>query len=119
MLRDLEQIDNAQEPGLSRQLGSDVLKADLLDRLHFDLAFVHPVSPADLHVGPRPDSHAAGDFAIANGIPQTLSEHHCTPSGSQMTLRCASTIRRLCSRSLTAIRTKRAPSTVESANSRT
>jgi hypothetical protein len=76
VLRDLEQIDETQETGFSRQLWSDVRKTNRLDGIHFDLAFVHPVPGSHFHVRANPDSDAAGDFSATNSIAKTLSEYH-------------------------------------------
>lgn len=77
MLRDFEQIDHSEEPGLSRQRWSDIYETDLFDRIHFDLAFVHSVSRTDFNVGALPDSNAAGNLSAPDPFAQTLCEHHC------------------------------------------
>jgi hypothetical protein len=76
VLRDLEQIDDAQESRLSCQRWSDIQKSDRLDRIHFDLAFVHTVSVADLDVESLPYSDTASDFSATNSIAEPLGEHH-------------------------------------------
>jgi hypothetical protein len=55
MVSDLEEIDNPKETRLSSQLGSNVRKTDRLDGAHFDLAFLHPIPPAYLHMRTCPD----------------------------------------------------------------
>ncbi len=76
MFRDLEQIDHAKEPRLSRQCRSDVRKTDRRDRIHLDLTFFHRVPDAYSDAGTLPDSDAAGDFSTTNTFAKTLGEHH-------------------------------------------
>lgn len=76
VLRNLEEIDDAQETRLSRQLWSDAQKTDRLDGIHFDLAFVHSVPGAHFDVGAGPDSDAASDFSATNSLAKTLGEDH-------------------------------------------
>src|ERR1035441_4396136 len=84
VLRHLEQIHDAQETRLARQLPSDIRKTDWLDRIHLDLTFVHPVPVAHFDVGPRPYSDAASDFTATNSVAKALGEDHedeFTPGG--------------------------------------
>jgi len=76
MLRNFEQIDDAEETRLPRQLRSDIRKTDRLDRVNLDLAFFHWVLAADSDVRPHPYSDAAGDLSPANTLAKTLGEHH-------------------------------------------
>ena len=85
MLCHLEQIDHAQEARRPRQFRSDVRKADALDRVDLDLAFLHAVSAAHADVGSRPDPHAARDFTSPHPVAKPLCEHHggsLTPQAS-------------------------------------
>ena len=68
MLRNLEQIDDTKETRFASQLWSDIRKTDRLDRIHFDLAFFHPVAVAHLDVGTRPYADAASDFSATNSL---------------------------------------------------
>jgi hypothetical protein len=77
VIGNLEKIDHPKEARLSRQLGSDIRKTDGLDGIYFDLAFLHPIPPACLHMRTCPDPDAASDFSAANAIPQTFGERHC------------------------------------------
>jgi hypothetical protein len=79
VVSDPEEIDNPKETRLSRQLGSNVRKTDRLDGVHFDLAFLHPIAPAYLHMRMCPDADTASDFSTTNAISQTLGERHCQP----------------------------------------
>jgi len=77
VLRDFEEIDDAEEAGLDRQLVSDVLNGDLLDEMDLDFTFFHPVTVADLDMRGLPDSDAAGDVATADALSKPLCENHC------------------------------------------
>jgi hypothetical protein len=76
VLRDLQQIDDAQETRLSRQLWSNLKKANRLDGIYLDLTFLHAVAGAHLCVRTRPDSDAACDFATTYSLAKTLGEYH-------------------------------------------
>ena len=73
---DFEEIDHTQKTGGTRECRCDIGQPDGLDGIHFDLAFVHGVTVADLHVRTGPDSYAAGDFAGTNSGAETFSEYH-------------------------------------------
>jgi hypothetical protein len=79
VVRDLEEIDHPKETRLSRQHWSNVRKTDGLDGVYFDLAFLHPIPPAYLHMRTCPDADTASDFSTTNAIPQTLGERHWLP----------------------------------------
>jgi hypothetical protein len=51
-------------------------KADRLDRIDFNLTFIHPVSGPDLHAWTLPDPDAAGDFSATDSFAKTFREHH-------------------------------------------
>jgi hypothetical protein len=79
VVRDLEEIDNPKETRLSRQYWSNVRKTNRLDGVYFDLAFLHPIPPAYLHMRTCPDADTASNFSTTNAIPQTLGERHWLP----------------------------------------
>ena len=84
VLRDFEQVEDAKETRLARQLWSDIREADRLDRIDFDLALVHTVPCTGLDVGMHPYPDAASDFSATNSLAQTLGENHeekSTPGG--------------------------------------
>src|SRR5678816_3697945 len=72
VLRDFQQIQHTQEAGLPRQFGSDIREADILDRIDDNLAAVHGVTAANLHVRAQPDAHTAGNLAFPDTVPQTF-----------------------------------------------
>jgi len=76
VLRDLEQIDHTQETRLSRQLWSDIRKANRHDRIHLDLTFFDSVRAANFDMWTRPYPDTAGDFSALNSLPKTLAEQH-------------------------------------------
>jgi len=76
VLGDFEQIEDAEKSGGAGELGSDVGKADRLDRIDFDCAFLHAVLGAYFDVRARPDADATGDFAAADAVAKTLGECH-------------------------------------------
>ena len=76
VIRYLEQIDDAKEPGGARQRRSDIGKANGLNRIHFDFTLLHLVTPTHFHMRTRPDADAASDVAVTDAIPQALGEHH-------------------------------------------
>jgi hypothetical protein len=76
MLGDLQQINDAQESRFSRQHRSDLLKPDLFDRIHLNLAFFHPVPVAGFDMGALPDADAASDSSLPNAFAKPLGEGH-------------------------------------------
>jgi hypothetical protein len=72
MFRNLEQVDDAEEARRARQLRGDIEETDRFDGIDFDLAFVHRVAVADLHVRTGPDADATGDFALPDPLAQTF-----------------------------------------------
>ena len=73
----LRRSTTPRKPDSSRQLGTNIRKTDRLGGIYFDLAFLHPIPPAYLHMRTCPDADAASDFSAENAIPQTLDERHC------------------------------------------
>jgi hypothetical protein len=61
-----------------RRARSGVISArvTLPNRVHFDLALVHAIAPADLDVRVGPESNAAGDAASPHPITELLGEDH-------------------------------------------
>src|SRR5579859_1902785 len=76
MFRHFEQIQNAKESRLPRQLRRNIWKPDRLNRIDFNLAFLHPVSPAHSHAGTHPDPHTASDLPATYSLAQPFSERH-------------------------------------------
>src|SRR6185503_18220144 len=77
MLRDLQQVDDAVEARLPRQLRRDVRHLDLLDRVDFDLPHCGAaVALARLDARRLPDANAASNLAAPDAGTQTLGEVH-------------------------------------------
>ena len=76
VLGDLQQIDEAQESRFACQLGSDLLKADLLNRIDLNFAFFHPVPFARRNAGTLPDPDAASNLSPVDAVAETLGERH-------------------------------------------
>lgn len=76
VLGDLEQINEAEETGSSRQLWSDLGKADRLDRIYFDVTFFHAIALAHSHAWAHPDPDAACDFAATHAVAKAFGEDH-------------------------------------------
>jgi hypothetical protein len=73
---DFQQIEDAEESGLECQCRSDVRKSYRFNGINLDLAFVHAITGADRDMGPRPDAHAASDFAATDSFPGAFLEDH-------------------------------------------
>jgi hypothetical protein len=76
MFRDLEQVQNAKESRLARQFRSNIWKPYWLNRIDFNLAFLHTVSRAYSDAGMHPDAHTASDLSAPYPLAKPLSEHH-------------------------------------------
>ena len=72
----LEKVAYGFEAAGACELRSDIVERNQCDRINFDLAFLHPVSPACLHVGPLPYTNAAGDLTRSDAVAQILYEQH-------------------------------------------
>lgn len=82
MLCDLEEIDDAHKPGLSRERGSDIGEGHFEDLCHENLAGRERVPATDLHVWPLPQADGGGDLAAANAIAERADElHGVAPDG--------------------------------------
>ena len=68
VLRDFEQIEHAKETGCPRQRRRDIGKSNRLDGVDFNLAFIHAIAPAYLHVRAKPYPDAASDFTAPDSI---------------------------------------------------
>ena len=76
VLRDAQQIVDAIEAGFPRQVVCQVVRAHRLNRVHDDVAVVHAVATANLHVRSGPDANAAPDPAAANPFTKVFRELH-------------------------------------------
>ena len=76
VLRNLEQVDQTVEAGLTRELRGDIRKPNGLNGIDFDLAFVHRIAAADPDARTHPDANAAGDVAAPHAVAKTFREDH-------------------------------------------
>jgi hypothetical protein len=74
--RDLQQIGEAKETGLSREARRNLRKLDRLDGFDFDLAFVHTVTGADAYTRTTPNANAAGNLSTTDSFAKTFGEDH-------------------------------------------
>ena len=76
VLRDLKQINYAQETRLPRQRWSNLKKANRFDGIYLDLTFLHAIAGAHLYARTLPDSDAAGDFSMTYSLAKAFGEQH-------------------------------------------
>ena len=76
VFRNLEQVDQTVEAGLTRELRGDIRKPNGLNGIDFDLAFVHRIAAADPDARTHPDANAAGDVAAPHAVAKTFREDH-------------------------------------------
>jgi hypothetical protein len=80
MFSHFEQIEQAQETRLSRQLWSNIGKPDQCDRIDLDLSLSHAITLPFFYMGVYPYSDAAGYIPSNHSIAEALCEnHHATP----------------------------------------
>jgi hypothetical protein len=76
VLRHLQQINQAKEARLSRQLWSNIRETDRLNRIDLDLNLFHSIPRAHFDTRPRPDSHTARNLAAPNSFAQPFGKNH-------------------------------------------
>jgi hypothetical protein len=73
---DSQQIIHALEPRFTGQIVRDVGDGHRLNRIHDDVALIHPVTTTHLYMGPRPDANAASDSPAPDSLAKAFGEHH-------------------------------------------
>ena len=73
---DSQQIIHALEPRFTGQIVRDVGDGNWRNRVHDDVALVHPVPPTHLHMWTRPDANAAPDSPAADSLAKAFGEQH-------------------------------------------
>ena len=73
---DSQQIVHALEPRFTGQTIRDVVDGNRRNRIHDDVAFVHPITTPDLYMGPIPDANAASDSAVPDSVTKAFGEYH-------------------------------------------
>ena len=76
---DLQQIIHAFEPRLAGQIVRDVGDGNRHNRIHYDVALIHPVTATHHYMGTRPDTNAAFDYPEPDSRSKTFCEHHMEP----------------------------------------
>ena len=74
--RNLQQIIHALEPRFTGQTIGDILKRNLRNRIHYDVALVHRVTTAHLYMRTRPDANAASDLPVPYSLAKAFGKHH-------------------------------------------
>src|SRR5579863_2070236 len=74
--RDLQQIGEAEETGVSGEVGRNLRKLDGLDGVDLDLAIVHTVTGTDSYVRTTPNENAAGNLSPTDAFAKTFGEDH-------------------------------------------
>jgi hypothetical protein len=75
---DSQQIIDALEPRFTGKIVRDVAHLDRSDRIHDDVAVIHPVTTTCLDMGLRPDANSASDSPASYSLPKGFSEKHLT-----------------------------------------
>src|SRR5688572_8951892 len=73
---DSQQIIHALESRFTRQIVRDVGDGNRRNRIHDDVALVHPVTTTNLYMGTRPDANAASDSSAPDSLAKAFGEHH-------------------------------------------
>jgi len=73
---DLQQIIYALEPGFMSQIICDFADGDLRNRIHDNVALLHPVTAAHSYTWMFPDANAASDSPVPDSVTNTFREHH-------------------------------------------
>ena len=79
MFCDSQQIVHAVEPGFPDQIVRDVGDGNRRNRIHDNVAVVHPVTATYLDMRTRPDANAASDSAPPDSLAKMFGEHHSQP----------------------------------------
>ena len=79
---DSQQIIDALEPRFTGQIVGDVGDGHRHNRIHDDVALVHPVTTTHLYMGPRPDANAASNSPAPDSLSKAFGEHHQPPHTS-------------------------------------
>ena len=80
---DSQQIIHAIEPRFTREIVRDVAHPDRSDRIHDDVAVIHPVTTTYLGMGSGPDANSASDSPASYSLPKGFSEKHLTSPASR------------------------------------
>src|SRR6267378_707566 len=76
---DSQQIIHALESRFTGQIVRHVGEGNRRNRIHDDVAVVHPVTTAHLYMGTRPDANTASDSPAPDSLAKAFGEHHMEP----------------------------------------
>src|SRR5437868_14735700 len=76
VLRNLQQVHNADKAAAPGKLGGDIREADLKDLRDDDLAPRKRIPASDLRVRPLPQAHGGRDLTVPNAIAEYPEELH-------------------------------------------
>ena len=80
VFRDSQQIVDALESRFAGEIIADIGEANRRDRIHNDVALVHPVPSTHLDMRTRPDPNAASDPAAPDSLAKMFGERHMGPA---------------------------------------
>jgi len=72
--RDFDQVLDVSKTRLLREIVREIAPSDRLNRVHDDLAIIHRVPAADLHMEPRPDANRTSDSSLPNALAKVFGE---------------------------------------------
>ena len=77
---DSQQVLHALEPRFTGEIAGHVGDGDRRNRIHDDVAIIHPVTTIYPDMGSRPDANAAPDPPAPDPFPKALGKHHSLAS---------------------------------------
>lgn len=76
VLRNLQQLDDADKPGAPGKFGRYIGEGNLEDLCDHDLARRQLIPASDLHVWPLPKTNGGGDLTATNAVAEASKELH-------------------------------------------
>jgi hypothetical protein len=76
---DSQQIIDAVESRFTGQIVRDVGDGNRRNRIHDDVALVHPVTATRLYMRTHPDANTASDSPAPDSLSKAFGEHHMEP----------------------------------------
>ena len=73
---DSQHVIHALEPRFTGQIVRDVGDGNWRNRIHDDVALVHPVMTTHFYMGTRPDADAASDSPAPDSLSKAFGENH-------------------------------------------
>ena len=79
---DSHQIIHALEPRFPGQIVRDIGDGNRRNRVHDDMAVVHPITTTHLYMGTRPYTNTGFDYPETDSRAKAFGEHHMNPPSS-------------------------------------